>query len=169
MPAVPISTRALFPSYTSAADAKSHGIVAPAFDPAKPIKSWIDPNPQADEDGNVTYDAVLACEKSGKPLERNGQPYTRKMIISAAEAQALNVKTSDASQTPVGASTRPVPIRFDPETEVLAYTNPPGMPFRGSVIVRPINEVPEPTYPAVPFTTEHDRLIKAIALKVGAE
>ncbi len=163
-----LSSRYLFPEINSGEDAKRHGLTAPPFDPTKPVKRWFDPAPPEDEDGNVTYDFVLAIDpKTNRVAEVDGRPYARKMTISAAEARTLNVLQADTSQSKPGTKSRPAPFTFDPETEILDYSDSiPGF-AKGSIVVRGISETVEPTFPAATFTTEDHRLLVAIAKKVG--
>jgi len=76
----------------------------PAFDPAYPVKSWVDPNPPApDEDGMVTYLGIALAKDGKTPLVKDGKPYLKPFKIPAELAGRVNIafKTTSPSDNRV--------------------------------------------------------------------
>lgn len=114
----------LFPVYqTREAYKAATGKEAPAWNPAKPIKSWFDPFPPSpDEDGNVQYLMIaLGKDKRTPAVGPDGKPYLRLTRIPAADATAVNIAAKEfgsdtsvvdpGSLSPMASYDVPVPCR----------------------------------------------------------
>lgn len=126
-----IETLYLFPVYqTREAYKAATGGEAPAWNSAKPIKSWFDPNPPSpDEDGNVQYLMIaLGKDKRTPAVGLDGKPYLRLTRISAVEAATVNIPPKDFSPdtrivdpgalSPTASIELPVPCRpLNPDEE----------------------------------------------------
>jgi hypothetical protein len=144
-------------SQTRDAFKQSTGKEAPPWDPSKPIKSWVDPDPpDADEEGNVKYTVLaLAADKKTPAVGANGRPYLRTLTISRADAMVPNIPLKDFARdtqtvdpgalSPMASVDLPVPCRALQPDEELFFA------FGGLVQVRKKSDLPPA--PAQPVST----------------
>ncbi len=79
----------LFPQYASAEDYQQKtGQAAPAFDPGKPLKNWLDPSPLDDGDGSAAYNTLIVASTNPDGTV-NSHPFS--FYISVADAKAVNL------------------------------------------------------------------------------
>ena len=154
----------LFPVYQTREEYQQKtGLEAPAFDPAKPVKSWCDPAAATATRRKLVYDNVIAMADTGRPLaDANGQPMLEPLMIDKDFAAVVNIPVKDFTgripeQAAIGVEI-PVPLRPLEKGEELFFG------FGGVVMVRNIEAFEKIE---VGFLHEDRLLLRAIASKLG--
>lgn len=118
------------------------GVPCPLYDAAKPVKSWVDPNPPAaDREGNIKYTSICLARDRRTPAVQNGKPFLCEFTISVDEARRLNIPPKDFTgriAEPVQSFERPVPMRALLPDEELYFG------FGGLPMLRKISALPAP-------------------------
>lgn len=153
----------LFPVFqTREAYKGTIGVEPPPFDPAKPVKSWFDPQAHTNPRRKIVYDNVLAVAENGMPLnDADGKPFFEPLLIDRDEAGRVNIPvknfTGEIPEQPTIGSEVPVPLRpLTPNEELVVG-------FGGLVTVRNKTFLIETAH----YTVEDRRLLHAIAVKLG--
>jgi len=93
-----IESARAFPTYKNRAGYKqATGTDAPAYDPTRKIKRWMDLSAGSDGLPEVIYANTLMLNAKGEFLSRNGVPIARPMVLSVAEAKSVNLPPEDAA------------------------------------------------------------------------
>lgn len=166
MSALPFPTYGLhhlyrFPVFqTREAYRQATGREAPPYDPAKPPKSWFDPDAAANPRRRLVYETVVAYAENGFPLvDAEGKPVLEPLVIDRDFAAVVNIpnKLGSPDQTVSGPEI-PVPLRPLESGEEMY------LQFGGSVAVKnkALFDAVATTYGA-----EDRALLRAIAEKLG--
>ncbi len=167
----------LFPIYqTREAYKAATGKNTPTWNPAKPIKSWEDPNPPtADEDGNVQYLALaLGADKVHPAVGPSGTPYLRKYSISREDATQVNIPPKDFSHQ----TDRPDPGSLSPMAAIevfipcreLSLDEELFFAWGGRVEIRSKTKPIDPSNPSAPSPSSADLSeIRQLLLEVSTK
>lgn len=154
----------LYPTYASRAEYREKtGKEAPAFDPSRPPKNWLDPQAAASPRRLVVYDSVLVLKADGLPMAGpDGKPLTDFLVLKKEDAASVNIWEGGMGvDIPVDAPT-PVPMRALNQNEQLIFNGP-----MNAVMVRdksvPLAELGDG------FTTKDRELLYAIAAAIGVK
>lgn len=133
------NTKYKFPLYQSSKDALSEGLAVPVYDPTKPRKHWVDPNPKTNEDGECEYKVFATKGNMVQVDPTTGFPKFKTIRMSVEEAKSFNIYDPEFhnSQTPdTEVGSIPPPIRelksnegwkfgFLSEPEIVTIENKP--------------------------------------------
>lgn len=132
-----------FPVYQTCEAAAVAGVACPVYDPAKPVKSWVDLNPPpADFEGNIKYLSICLARDRKTPAVQSGKPFLCEFTLPAAEAPRLNIPvknfTGRIQDVPQRHGEVPVPMRALRADEEL-YFGFGGLPMLRTVDSTPVS------------------------------
>ena len=167
-----------FPIYKDRKDYKERtGQEAPPYSPDRPLKFWADVNAGADGAPEVVYLNNIMLKSDGYWFLRNGAPTTKPLVLTAEEAQTVNLPPEDPSgNTVVPANTKVLacPFRDLGSDEVLAIAGPEmGMLSGTQIVIRNTKlyaaELAKEADDSGKFTPTDRALLKAIASRLGVQ
>jgi hypothetical protein len=158
-----IETLFLFPYYSTREQYEAAtGKPAPAWDPARPPKYWLDPNALDAPRRTVVYDSALAINESGH-IMRDSQdlPQLDVLVLPREIAASVNIPPKGPGAANIPGADQPevqMPLRALRSHEELFFR------FGNTIAVRDKNLYPQTQ---VGFLHSDRELLQAIARKLG--
>ena len=165
MPALPLPKYGLdklflFPVYGTREEyQKATGQEAPPWDLSRPPKYWFDPAAAGNARRSIIYDNVIAYWPTGQPLRGpDGKPVLDSLLLSRAEAAAVNLPPFLANVPGTEVPQVPIPLRALDADEELDFD------FGGIIVVRNKKFADQKE---VGFTIQDREILRAIARKLN--